>query len=150
MSYKNRSTRKMIFKRDGWRCYICSRRLWNAPTSFNHKKYGQKHLRELQRFNNIYATLDHYMPYHTTKNQRVENLFTCCDYCNHHKGEQVPCCTYPAASVISLWQGQPKDLGNFLQVPPLSIIGGSIHVVGAGEETSWPKNTTDLTNSDYF
>ena len=62
-----------IFKRDGYRCYICGILV----------KPGRK------RGGLPLATLDHYIPFSKGGTHDLSNLRTCCMTCNNKKGSKI-------------------------------------------------------------
>ena len=68
------ATRKRLYVRDGWRCYLCNEALSSA-TPVNHPKA---------------LTLDHFIPRSRGGTDDTANLRTCCRECNIRKSDRMP------------------------------------------------------------
>lgn len=77
MACTGRGIRRKVWKRDGWRCYLCGHEV-RAGIQSKHpsKKYRR-------------ATIDHVIPKSKGGIKEESNLKTCCDQCNNRKGDMI-------------------------------------------------------------
>jgi 5-methylcytosine-specific restriction endonuclease McrA len=79
-----RERREEVFERDGYRCKECG---WQCPTVVEPAPAGLA-ARECARLRRL--TIEHRLPVAEGGTNAVENLLTCCSWCNQEKGRDLP------------------------------------------------------------